>query len=110
MPMEVRVSSKKPGGFLMDTITDGEELLAIVCRAKDWFPGLTFCTPEHPFIQAGCWHYNKGTKLRAHSHKQYPRVAEKTQEVTLVTSGSMRVLLYNSSKQIVRDFVLHAGD
>jgi hypothetical protein len=95
----------------MEAITDDDgELLAIVCRANDWPPGLTFCTPEHLFIQAGCWRYDRGKKLRAHAHKAYPRVVGKTQELTLVTSGSMRVTLYNSARQQVREFVLRAGD
>src|SRR5262249_1209150 len=67
-------------------------------------------TPEHLFIQAGCWYYDKGKTLKAHAHKTYQRVVDRTQEVTLVISGSMKVFLYNSTNQLVREFVLCAGD
>jgi cupin fold WbuC family metalloprotein len=94
----------------MEVITDSGETLAIIHRATDWAPGLTFCTPDHLFLQVGCWHYPAGKTLRAHAHKTYPRVAHRTQEATLVLSGSMKVFLFNSRKEKVKEVVLSAGD
>jgi hypothetical protein len=94
----------------MEVITDSAETLAIIRRAADWAPGLTFCTPDHLFVQVGCWHYPAGKMLRAHAHKAHPRVADKTQEAVLVLSGSMKVFLFSSRKERLTEFVLHAGD
>ncbi len=94
----------------MEEIRDGDKLLAIVWRDGDWRPGLQFATPDDLFIQAGCWHYPAGKVLAAHRHKHNERIVTKTQEVTYIKSGSMKINLYNDAKELVREVVLQAGD
>tara|TARA_Y100000591_G_C21854904_1_gene714608 strand:+ start:23896 stop:24294 length:399 start_codon:yes stop_codon:yes gene_type:complete len=85
-------------------------LLAIVYKDKDWVEGLNFITPDSLFIQVGSWWYQRGKKLDSHVHKDYARTATRTQEMTYVKSGSMRVDLYDENKNFVEDFILDEGD
>jgi len=94
----------------METIKDGDELLAIIYRNDDWVEGLNFITPNNLFIQAGSWHYNKGKKLASHIHKKHSRVANRTHECVYVKQGSLKVLLFDENKQFKKEFTLCAGD
>jgi len=94
----------------MEVVKDGDTILAIICRDGDWKPGLDFVTPDGFFIQAGCWQYPAGKILPAHRHKPHRRVADKTQEVTYVKRGRIKVSLYDKAGMPVREVVLAAGD
>lgn len=94
----------------MEHIEHDGQLLAIVCRDEDWQRGLTFPTPGHLFIQAGCWWYPAGKDLAAHYHKENVRTASRTQELTYIKKGRMKVSLYNEHHEHVRDVILETGD
>ena len=94
----------------METVKDGEAILAIICRDGDWKPGLDFVTPDALYIQAGCWQYAAGTVLAAHRHKRHQRVTERTQEVTYVKRGRVKVSIYDKAGALVRAVVLTTGD
>ncbi|MEE9251341.1 MAG: hypothetical protein V3U93_09505 [Alphaproteobacteria bacterium] len=94
----------------MEEIRDGERLMAIIWRSSDWTPGLNFCTPDHLFIQAGCWQYPAGTELAAHRHKIYERKVAQTQEVVYVKRGGMKVRIFDDDKRLIKEVVLRAGD
>lgn len=83
---------------------------AYLVRSNEWPTGLNFITPNETFIQVGSWRYDKGKKLAAHVHKDYPRQAMKTQEIVFVKQGSMCVTLYNNTRQPVHEIVLETGD
>ena len=86
------------------------QILSIVYRDNDWKEGLNFITPDDLFIQVGSWWYQKGKKLDSHIHKDFNRNATRTQEMTYVKSGSMKVLLYDEEKIFLEDFILRVGD
>ena len=94
----------------MDTIRDGDSILAIIYRDSDWRPGLNFPTPEQLFVQAGCWQYEAGRQLQAHRHIFHERRVTMTQEVTYVKRGRIKVTVYNHDNQIASEFELNAGD
>lgn len=94
----------------MEEIRDGERLVAIVWRASDWMPGLNFCTPDHFFIQVGCWQYPAGKELGAHRHKIYDRKVAQTQEVVYVKRGGMKVRIFGDDKRLMKEVVLETGD
>lgn len=94
----------------METIKNNDQIIAIIYRDDDWIEGLNFITPNELFIQVGSWWYNKGKKLDSHIHKDYAREAIRTQEMTYVKSGSMKVLLYDEEKNYLQSFILHEGD
>lgn len=94
----------------METIKHNGNILAIVYRDEDWVQGLNFITPNDLFVQVGSWWYNKGQKLASHKHNDFERKAMRTQEMTYVKRGSMKVLLYDEDKNFLQDFVLKEGD
>ena len=87
-----------------------DKILSIVYREKDWVEGLNFITPDEMFVQVGSWWYQKGKKLDSHVHKNFERKAMRTQEMTYVKKGSMRVLLYDEQHNYLEDFILKEGD
>lgn len=94
----------------MQMIKDGDEIITIIYREKDWKEGLNFITPDSTFLQAGSWHYPKGKKLASHIHKHYERTATLTHELVYVKQGSMKILLYDKNKNFKEDFILYTGD
>ena len=94
----------------MNTHLHNGKILAIVYREEDWIEGLNFITPDTLFIQVGSWWYQKGKKLDSHVHNEFERVATRTQEMTYVKNGSMKVLLYDENCNYLKDFVLKKGD
>ncbi len=94
----------------METIKHYEQIIAIIYRDDDWVDGLNFITPNDLFLQVGSWWYQKGKKLDSHIHNDFDRVAKRTQEMTYVKKGAMRVLLYDEDKNYLQDFILNEGD
>jgi hypothetical protein len=94
----------------METIKHKKQILSIIYRDKDWVEGLNFITPNELFIQVGSWWYPEGKKLASHVHKDFERKAMRTQEMTYVKKGSMRVLLYDEEQNYIQDFILYEGD
>ncbi|MBU1011376.1 MAG: hypothetical protein KKG99_00100 [Bacteroidetes bacterium] len=94
----------------METIKHKGQILTIIYRDKDWVEGLNFITPNELFVQVGSWWYDKGRKLASHVHNDFERSAMRTQEMTYVKRGSMRVLLYDEDHIYLQDFVLYEGD
>ena len=94
----------------MKIIKDNNKIISIIYREKDWVQGLNFITPNELFIQVGSWYYEKGKKLASHIHKINPRMADRTQEMTYVKKGSMKVLLYDEKKKFITEFILFEGD
>ncbi len=94
----------------MKTYKHDEKILSIVYREEDWIEGLNFITPEYLFIQVGSWWYQKGKKLASHVHNEFDRNASRTQEMTYVKKGSMRVLLYDEDHNYLEEYILNEGD
>lgn len=94
----------------METIKHKNQILSIIYRDDDWTEGLNFITPNELFVQVGSWWYDKGRKLASHVHNDFERSALRTQEMTYVKKGSMRVLLFDEEHKYLQDFVLYEGD
>ena len=94
----------------MKIYKNNDQIISIVYRDDDWVEGLNFITPNELFIQVGSWWYPKGKKLDSHVHKEFERKAMRTQEMTYVKKGSMRVLLYDESHKYLEDYILKEGD
>ena len=94
----------------MKKIIHNNKIIAIIYREKDWEEGLNFITPDSLFVQVGSWWYQKGKKLDSHVHNEYERVASRTQEMTYVKSGSMKVKLYDEEMKYLQQFTLYQGD
>ena len=83
---------------------------AIIHRKEDWKKGLDFLTSEHMSVQVGAWNYDKGRILDSHIHKTYDRVTSKTEEVTFVVKGKMKVTLFDNDLNYFSEFILNEGD
>lgn len=94
----------------MEKIEHGGELLAIIRREGEWPEGLSFCTPDELFIQAGTWQYDAGKDLAAHRHKTHVRAVNKTQEVAYVKRGRIKVKVYTEAGELVAAPELESGD
>ena len=94
----------------MEIIKNKGKIISIIYRDSDWVEGLNFITLNELFIQVGSWWYNKGKKLASHVHNEFKREAMRTQEMTYVKKGSMRVLLYDEEKKYLQDFIIYEGD
>tara|TARA_B000000532_G_scaffold231198_1_gene212962 strand:- start:582 stop:980 length:399 start_codon:yes stop_codon:yes gene_type:complete len=88
---------------------DGK-IISIIYRDEDWKKGLNFITPDEMFVQVGSWWYDKGKVLDKHVHKDFDRVARRTQECVYVRKGSMKVTLYKEDLSMFDSFVLKEGD
>lgn len=94
----------------MQKIEHDGYLVAIIYRDEDWIEGLNFITPNDMFVQVGSWWYMKGRKLASHIHNDFERSAMRTQEMTYIKKGSMRVILFDEQKNFIGDFILKEGD
>ena len=94
----------------MQTITHNGQVISIIYRDEDWVKGLNFITPDDMFVQVGSWWYDEGKVLAKHVHKNFDRVAKRTQECVYVRKGSMRVTVYTESLQVLDTFDLKEGE
>jgi hypothetical protein len=94
----------------MKKIEHNGQIISIIYRDKDWVKGLNFITPDEMFVQVGSWWYDKGKVLAKHVHKDFDRVAKRTQECVYVRKGSMRVTVYTEELTILDTFTLAEGD
>lgn len=94
----------------MEIIKHEEQIIAIIYRESDWVKGLNFITPNNLFIQVGSWWYQKGKELDSHIHNEFDRISKRTQEMTYVKNGSMKVILYDENMKYLKDFILYKGD
>lgn len=83
---------------------------AIIHRKEDWKKGLDFLTSDQMSVQVGTWNYDKGRILDSHIHKTYDRVTSKTEEVTFVVKGKMKVTLFDIDLNYFDEFILNEGD
>ena len=94
----------------MQVIKYKEIIISIIYRDSDWVKGLNFITPDNFFIQVGSWWYQKGKKLDAHVHKDYERLATRTQESIYVKKGSVKVSIFSEEQVFLEDYILNEGD
>jgi oxalate decarboxylase/phosphoglucose isomerase-like protein (cupin superfamily) len=95
----------------MQQIKDKDgNIYAIILRKNEWKKGLDFLTADQMAIQVGTWNYDKGKILDNHMHKEYERKTMKTEEVTYVVKGRMKVKLFNNHLEYLDEFILEQGD
>jgi oxalate decarboxylase/phosphoglucose isomerase-like protein (cupin superfamily) len=94
----------------MEKIIHNEKIISIIYRDEDWVEGLNFITPDRLFLQVGSWWYQKGKKLDSHIHNEFNRNTSRTQEMTYVKKGAMKVTLFDEEKTHLQDFILNEGD
>jgi len=94
----------------IETITDGEETLAVLIR-HDYAPAATtFLTPPEFKQQLGYIVYPAGSEIPRHDHKPVEREIRGTAECLIVKQGRSEITLYNRERQEVCRRILSVGD
>ena len=94
----------------METVMHEDRIIAMVLRAKETFPGVTFFTPPEFSQQLGFLKHKAGHLIQPHTHNEVKREVRSTQEVLIIRRGTVRVFLYTEDRRFLRDLVLEKGD
>jgi len=95
---------------VIEKITNGEDLIAIIIRSSYKNSGVTFFTPEDFPQQLAYMKHPPGHKIPPHIHKLVRRDITQTQEVLWIKSGKVRVDLYTSHKRLLTSVIVETGD
>lgn len=87
----------------------GEDL-ALILRAGQSSPGISFVTPAESVHQLGLLCWPKGHVIDAHIHNPIQRSINSTQEVLFIRSGRVRLDLYRNDTTYLSSTELLQGD
>lgn len=86
------------------------KVLATVLRRGYDEEGVNFITSQDNPLQLGVLKHQKGTRIKAHSHKNNPRVIRQIQEVLFVEYGKVEVEFFDDKEKRVAGRILNSGD
>lgn len=95
---------------MIETITSGGQILAILVRTHYSGRGIQFFTPDDFSQQLAYMNRATGYVIPPHVHNPQRREVHLTNEVLFIKSGRVRVDLYDSAKVYIESRVLEAGD
>lgn len=95
---------------MIEQVSAGEKLLAIIIRSDYSQPGVNFFTPANLSQQLAFIGHPEGHTIEPHIHKPAPREVLYTQEVLVIRKGILRVDFYGDSHNFLESRVLSAGD
>ena len=94
----------------VETVSDGDKLLAIIVFNNFAEPGIHFFTPSDLSQQLAYMRHPKGKVIEAHVHNPVARQVHYTQEVLLIKKGKLRVDFYDDDQNYLESRVLMDGD
>ena len=95
----------------MQEIRGKTDLLAIYIPSRETISkGSRFFCSDDDFIQFATHGYEKGKVVLPHQHRKEPRPVDKTQEVLVIVSGSLRADIYDYDQQVRDSVILNKGD
>ena len=86
------------------------KVLATVLRKGYDEEGVNFITSPDDPLQLGVLKHRGGTRIKAHSHKDSPRVIRQIQEVLYIEYGKVEVEFYDDKGKRVAGRILGSGD
>ena len=95
---------------MLETILDGDTVLAIVVRSEFRCEGIRFFTPNEFSQQLAYMNRPAGYVIAPHIHNPVKREVQYTKEVLFIRSGRLRVDFYNDHQQYLRSDILRSGD
>jgi mannose-6-phosphate isomerase-like protein (cupin superfamily) len=95
---------------MIERITSGDAVLAIIIRTTYRAEGIHFFTPNEFSQQLAYMNRPKGYVIVPHVHNAVPREVVWTQEVLFIRSGRVRVDFYTDAKKYLESRVLEPGD
>jgi len=94
----------------IETITNGENLVAIIIRHDFYQEGVQFFTPENFPQQLGFISHRAGQIIEPHIHNVVKREVSVTQEVLFIRKGKIKVDFYDSEQRYLDSRILETGD
>ena len=95
---------------MVETISHGGELLALIVPRDFHEPGIHFFTPPELSQQLAYMCHPAGKTIDAHVHNPVARNVRATQEVLFIRKGAVRVDFYTPEREYVGSRVLRGGD
>ena len=95
---------------MIERITQGDHLLAIIIRSTFHQEGIAFFTESNFSQQLGYMNRPKGYVIDPHRHNLVLREVVHTQEVLLIKSGKVRVDFYDDDQNYLESKILNKGD
>ena len=95
---------------MIEHITQGDLLIAIIIRWKFKKDGIEFFTPGTFSQQIGYMNRPSGYVIPPHVHNPVLREVEYTAEVLFIKSGKLRVDFYSPSQEYLESTILEHGD
>jgi mannose-6-phosphate isomerase-like protein (cupin superfamily) len=95
---------------MIETIKQGELMLAIILRRDFRREGIEFLTPNNFSQQLGYMKRPQGYVIAPHVHCPVKREVHYTKEVLFIKSGRLRVDFYDEQKSYLESAVLEQGD
>jgi hypothetical protein len=95
---------------MINKITLGNKLLAIIIPGDFHKEGIEFFTPKEFSQQLGYMKHAAGYQIPPHTHKLIVREVQYTQETLVVKSGRIRVDFYSEEKEYIESKELVEGD
>jgi hypothetical protein len=95
---------------MIEKIKHGQEILAIIIRARYEKPGIEFFTPDDFSQQLAYMNHPRGKIIEPHVHNLVVRRVLYTQEVLVIKSGRVRVDFYTNDQKYIESRILDRGD
>ena len=95
---------------MIETVRDGERIVALIIRAGYRASGIEFFTPDEFPQQMAYMNRPAGYRVEPHVHRELPRRITRTQEVLVIRSGRVRVDYYRDDRAFLSSSVLEQGD
>ncbi|QND15473.1 hypothetical protein HB775_17490 [Rhizobium leguminosarum bv. trifolii] len=95
---------------MIEKITNGGELQAMILRSNYTFDGIQFFTPDEFSQQLAYMKRPTGYLIQPHVHNAVAREVLYTKEVLLIKSGVVRVDFYSDAQEYYESAILRAGD
>lgn len=95
---------------MIESVLNGEQLLAVIIRNDFNKPGITFVTPDDFSQQMAIMNHPEGHRIDPHVHNMVKRDVHYTQEVLVVKKGKLRVDFYDENQEYLQSKIINDGD
>jgi mannose-6-phosphate isomerase-like protein (cupin superfamily) len=95
---------------MIETLKNGDQLLAVIVSRKFDQPGIHFFTPNDLSQQLAYMRHPSGKVIEPHVHNAVSREVQYTQEVLFIKRGRLRVDFYDNAQKYLESRILEAGD
>ena len=95
---------------MIETLKQGEQLLAVIVSRDFHEPGIHFFTPNDLSQQLAFMRHPAGRVIDPHVHNPVRRTVQYTQEVLFIKKGKLRVDFYDDSQSYIESRILQGGD